>query len=285
MRRQWIRLLAAVLVLLLLAGCGEKVTGPLAELQGRWVDVNSETTLELKGDVLTVDQYGWQEEYQVTVDDSGSIRYLTDAAGTGMMGGMSELQICDDGSLLGYEMILDGDGRTFRFVREEQLAKEHEIRDLSDDLPKQIDSDQIEDFSLSFFNYGGSYGLDDDWPRGSYDWQLTKQEDGSFRMDFHVSGSSYIVMDQSVAVDAAYAAGLARLLRDRGVIEHNGYYMQNNVSRPGIYLYVDYESGEQLRITAKGEAADTCVFDLAALLDYAGQVVVPQEEYESRNGA
>ena len=58
-----------------------------------------------------------------------------------------------------------------------------------------------------------------------------------------------------------------------GLPSLNGYYMKNNVSLPGYSISVDYESDESLLVMAGGNAADECVFDLAALVDYAFLVV------------
>ena len=197
----------------------------------------------------------------------------------GGFGVMSELDVLEDGSLRAFEMILDGEGHTYHFVRPEVLEAEKEIKDLSRDAPKEIASTELASFSLSFRNYGGSYGLDSRWPSGSYDWELKKQEDGSYRMDFRVMGDSYVALDYSGAVSAEYAEGLAKLLTDLGVVGYNGYYMTNSVSKPGYSLYATYSSGEKLSVRASGDAGDTCVFDLPALLDYAAEQDLFRDEY------
>ena len=40
------------------------------------------------------------------------------------------------------------------------------------------------------------------------------------------------------------------------------------MDRPGWYLWVKYASGEKLELSADGDAAKDCVFDLAGLMEY-----------------
>ena len=174
---------------------------------------------------------------------------------------------------------VDAEGHTYHFVRPEALAAEKEIKDLSKDAPKEIASTELTSFSFGFRANYGSYGLDDRWPSGSYSWELEKQEDGSYRMDFRVMGDSYVALDFSDTVSAEYAEGLAKLLTELGIVAHNGYYMTNSVSKPGYSLYANYASGEKLSVRAYGDAGDTCVFDLLALLDYAAQQDLFRDEY------
>ena len=92
-------------------------------------------------------------------------------------------------------------------------------------------------------------------------------------MHFSQGYDSYMGITFDGTVDAAYVEGLADKIRELGLPELNGYQVKNNVSLPGYGLYVTYESGETLMITAGGNGADTCVFDLAALMEYAFLVV------------
>ena len=247
----------------------EKPAETEASFEGEWVDVNGSTTLTIKGDTLTVTFGSWSDEYHFQVNKTS---YATTITGDeGGFGAMSELTVMEDGSLRAYEMVLDAEGHTYHFVRPEALAGEKEIKDLSKDAPKEIASTELTSFSFGFRANHGSYGLDDRWPSGSYSWELKKQEDGSYRMEFRVMGDSYVALDFSDTVSAEYAQGLAKLLTEKGVVGYNGYYMTNNVSKPGYSLYADYASGEKLSVRASGDAGDTCVFDLPALLDYAAQ--------------
>ena len=239
--------------------------------EGQWVDVNGNTTLEFRGDTMTVRWGSWSEEYRFQVKRSGGGTVIRNDGDESSFGIMSELDVLEDGSLRGYEMILDAEGHTYHFVRPEDLAAEMEIKDLSKDAPKEIASTEFESFSLSFKNNGGSYGLDDRWPYGHYSWELEKQEDGGYEMDFRVMGDSYVALSFTGKVSAEYAEGLAKLLTEKGVVAFNGYYKTNSVSKPGYSLYADYASGERLSVRASGDAGDSCVFDLPALLDYAAQ--------------
>ena len=248
-----------------------------ASFEGEWVDVNGSTTLTIKGDTLTVTFGSWSDEYHFQVNKTAYGTSLKSEEGG--FGVMSELDVLEDGSLRAFEMILDAEGHTYHFVRPEALAAEKEIKDLSKDAPKEIASTELTSFSFGFRANHGSYGLDDRWPSGSYSWDLKKQEDGSYRMEFRVMGDSYVALDFSDTVSAEYAEGLAKLLTEKGVVGYNGYYMTNNVSKPGYSLYAVYASGEKLSVRASGDAGDTCVFDLPALLDYAAQQDLFRDEY------
>ena len=243
------------------------------------MDVNGSTTLTIKGDTLTVTFGSWSDEYRFQVKKTEYETTLSPVEPDGGFGVMSELTVMEDGSLRAYEMILDAEGHTYHFVRPEALAAEQEIKDLSKFAPKEIASTELTSFSFGFRANHGSYGLDDRWPSGSYDWELEKQEDGSYRMDFRVMGDSYVALDFSDTVSAEYAEGLAKLLTELGVVGYNGYYMTNNVSKPGYSLYANYASGEKLSVRAYGDAGDTCVFDLPALLDYAAHQDLFRDAY------
>ena len=257
----------------------EKPAATEAPFEGQWVDVNGTTTLEIRGDTMTVTFGSWTDEYRFQVRKTEYETTLSPAEPDGDFGSMSELTVQEDGSLRAYEMVLDAEGHTYHFVRPEALAAEKEIRDLSKDAPKEIASTELTSFSFGFRANHGSYGLDDRWPSGSYDWELEKREDGSYQMDFRVMGDSYVALDYSGAVSAEYAEGLAKLLTDLGVVGFNGYYKTNSVSKPGYSLYATYASGEKLSVRASGDAGDTCVFDLPALLDYAAQQDLFRDEY------
>ena len=245
----------------------EKPAGEEDSYEGLWVDVNGETALEFRGDTLTVRFGSWEEEYRFIVNRTAYGASIKSEEGG--FGVMSELDVLEDGSLRAYDMILDAEGHTYHFVRPEDLAAEKEIRDLSTDAPKEIASTELVSFSLSFRNNGGSYGLGDEWPSGSYSWELERLEDGSYQMKCRVMGDSYVALDYSGEVSAEYARGLAKRLQDLGIPALNGYYMTNNVSKPGYSLYGEYASGEELSVCAGGDAGDACVFDLPALMDYA----------------
>ena len=270
---------------MLLAGCGSKETGGKADggtggsddgLLGKWLDVNGDTVLEVKEKRLKLTSGSWSESYPYTLVTENRITELRGKGPGGEFGILSAIQVMSDGSLSAYEMIMDGDSHHYRFVREEEKAAMLEIQDLSRDLPKEIESREIAEFSLSFKNYGSSYGLEG-WPSGLYFWELEPAEDGDWDLSLRAMGDSYIAMDASTRVDKAFMQGLDQRIRDLGIPEHNGYRQANEVDRPGWSLRVKYASGEKLELSAGGDAANTCVFDLAGLMEY----VRPLAEHSS----
>jgi len=268
---------AVVLLALMLfcLGCASSA-GKAGELEGHWVDVNSKTTLDISGDQFTVTYGKWSETFKFRVRTSDDMTYLVNRdKNLHDFGMMTEIRVRDDGSLEASEIVFDTDPHRYRFVREDMLAKELEIQDLSKDAPKTIQSKEIRQFSLVFRNYGGSYGLPDEWQSGHYSWEI-EQQDGTYKMSFRIMGDSYVAMDFNQEVSEEYVAGLAQLLEDQGVIQYNGYHKKNNVYRPGYYLYVKYASKERLNIQAEGDAAKSCVFDLVPLLEYAAKQPLPK---------
>lgn len=249
------------------------VGGELGAVQGHWVDVNSDVELDISGHELTLDFGGWSETYAFDVVDDDGVTALENADGGYGFGPIYQIEVRDDGTLVAYEMVLDAEGHTYRFVREDALAGEREIRDLSTDLPKTIESRDIEWFSLSVcIGNGRWYGpYSKTWPSGRIYWEITKQDDGGYVMSYQHSGDMYIVASFEGTVEAGYVDGLAALIDELGVSEHNGYHFANNVDLPGYSLHVDYASGEEISIVAEGNAADTCVFDVDALISYAAE--------------
>ena len=292
MKNRWKKASAAcalcLLSLLLLSSCslirslleGEETESPyhtegeidvsqieLKDLAGKWVDINSSTCLEFKGSRMIVTFGEWTETYKVKMEKTDYATIVKAASGD--LGMMGEISVNKDGSLTAYEMILDGPSRQFRFVREDAVAAETAIVDLSKDSPKSIESRDIKSFSLHFENsFAGSYGLDESWSSGYYSWEITKSG-GVYKMNFRISGDSYIILDYSEEVEGEYVKGLADLIVENEIPLLNGYHKKNNVQHSEIYLYVKYESGEKLTVHAEGDAARSCPFDLVPLLDYA----------------
>ncbi len=253
------------------ASAGAEVSDTLDTVQGHWVDVNGDHTLDIDGKKLTLSYGQWSDTYRFKVERRGSFEYLVgkDPDGFGIM---SELEVCADGTLEAYEMVMDGPSYTFKFMREEDVAAALAVQDLSDpDAPKEIASGEIEEFSLSFDLSHLRYDLGDQWPAGFYSWQIEKLDDETFQMSFSVSGDSYMITQFRETVDREYVAGLAALIQEQGIPAWNGYYQTNAVDKPGYYLYVQYASGEYLTVSADGDPGDTCVFALAPLLDYAAK--------------
>ena len=275
MKRMGYVAIVLLALMLLCLGCASSA-GKAGELEGHWVDVNSKTTLDVSGDQFTVTYGKWSETFKFRVRTSDDMTYLVNSdKNLHDFGMMTEIRVRDDGSLEASEIVFDTDPHRYRFVREDMLAKELEIQDLSKDAPKTIESKEIRQFSLVFRNYGGSYGLPDEWQSGHYSWEI-EQQDGTYKMSFRIMGDSYVAMDFNQEVSEEYVAGLAQLLEDQGVIQYNGYHKKNNVHRPGYYLYVKYASKERLNIQAEGDAANSCVFDLVPLLEYAAKQPLPK---------
>ncbi len=250
-----------------LAGCSSKDGAAEKGFQGKWVDVNSDTVLEIKGSRLRISSGSWSESYSFTVAED---TYYTELRGKGYAGDfglLSAIQVLNDGSLSAYEMIMDGASHHYHFVREEDKAALLEIRDVSRDLPKEIESREIRSFSLSFKNTGSSYGLEG-WPAGLYFWEVDPGEDGGWDLSLRAMGDSYIALSAGSRVDEAFMQGLDRRIRDLGIPAHNGYRQENQSDRPGWSLQVKYASGEKLELSAGGDAAETCVFNLAELMEY-----------------
>jgi hypothetical protein len=252
------------------ASAPAKASGTLGAVQGHWVDLNGDHTLDIDGEKLTLSSGEWSDTYQFEVERQGSYEYLVGEAPEGF-GIMSDLRVCDDGTLEAYEMVLDGPSYTYKFMREEDLAAALAAEDRSDpDAPKEIESEEIEYFSLTFDLRYLRYDLGDEWKSGFYSWQIERRDEG-YVMDFSISGDSYMVAQFHQTVDQDYVDGLAALIREQNLAGFNGYYMTNAVNKPGYYLYVEYASGETLTIAADGDPGDTCVFALAPLLDYAAK--------------
>ncbi|MBE5997792.1 MAG: hypothetical protein E7240_10775 [Lachnospiraceae bacterium] len=240
----------------------------LQAVQGTWYDINGDTVLTISNDRMTVTENGHEYTYRFRLAEKYGRYVIQPYESSDHFGVMSDIEI-EDGRLTAYDEVLDGDGHNYKFVSEETLAAEKEIRDYSKDLPKTIDSSEITEFELSFtIGSGRTYGTED-WYDGSYSWTIMKTDDGSYEMDMRGMGSSYVMFQFRGEVSEEYVRGLADLIREEGIAGWNGYYKTNNVSLPPYSLNVTYASGEELRILAGGNAADTCVFDLPKLLDYA----------------
>ena len=272
MKRLWRRVTPfTVLAALMLfgLGCAKNTATPL---QGRWVDVNGDTVLEFKGNRMTMRWGEWKEEYRIKYTKTDYGAYIENDGQYEEFGLLSTLTYyAEDNCITGRENVLDAEGHSFRFVREDQKAKELEIVDLSDEnAAKTIESREITEFSLNFSNDYGSYGLGRQWPTGRYSWEIERRDDGYF-MKFDIMGESYIITRYAEPVTEEYVRGLAEVIEREGIPAQNGYYRKNNTSRHDWWLWVRYASKEKLSLRAEGDAAATCVFSIPNLLDYAAQ--------------
>ena len=262
-------LLGLLLCAAVFSGCKEGTMDlKLQAIQGHWVDVNSEDTLDITGATMRYSSGEWREKYPFLIQVTDYATTLVPPKGKDF-GPLSEIMVRDDGSLTAEEMVLDAEGHHFYFVREEEKAAMLEIRDISEDLPKTIESKDIRRFSLSFSkDTPTQYGLDEYWPCGFYNWTIEKDGD-RWQMEFNVYGESYVILQKSCEVDQTWVEGLADLLQSAGIIQYNGYHYKNEANRHDWYLLVDYTSKEKLTIRAEGDAAAECVFDLPTLLEFA----------------
>ena len=145
--------LVLLLMLLALSGCGsrrekadETTTGqntsdtqsspdtddvPLSldALQGHWVDVNGDTTLDFAGDQMTIRWSSFEDLYTVGVTGTDRYGVVYNAKDRNLMFEMMSELTWRSGVLTAGEMVLDAEGHSFRFVREEalegELARDH----------------------------------------------------------------------------------------------------------------------------------------------------------------
>lgn len=270
-------IIALSIVSAFLSGCGlsgGSVTGALETVQGHWVDVNGDTTLDFKGNKMTVTTPWDKETYKVKITGV-DVKYIENddpknsyESGFGMM---SSISIGSDGVLNAQEMVMDAEGHQFRFVREEDLDKELEIQIKDRDLPKTIESDEIVSFFLNFSNESTVYDIptNEPWYGGYYTYEVEKTDDGDYEMRLHGSGSSYIILDYEGTVSEDYVKGLAELIKEQKLAEYNGWWRTNTEHFHGWSVNIEYASGEKILMEASGRAALECPFSIYAFLKYA----------------
>jgi len=269
----------AALISALLSGCGSSFP---EELEGHWVDVNGNTTLEIADGKVNVSLGNYTEEFEIKLVKDGGTTYLQSGTRGGDFGLMSRLKVSQDYSVLtGYDMIMDEAGHSYRFVHNDDLESEREIVDLSTDMPKTIESREITTLTLDFRNTEIA-NFDMDLEEANYYWEIATDADGVHTSRLSAMGSSYVVMNEFCEVDQEYMEGLAELIVEKGIAEWNGYHKKNNVKRAGYLLYVNYASGEKLVIQAEGDAAADCPFDLKSLVEYAFKPFKEAQETESQ---
>ena len=168
------------------------------------------------------------------------------------------------------EMVLDAEGHSYRFVREDALAGELAIVDDSRDMPKEITSEDLTEFHLTFSLEDTRFDVpaDADWQAGRYSINVEREESGGYLLTYHVSGESYIIKQYHSEVGEEFVKGLAQLIREQGIPEKNGYYLHNSTSVHSWSLFAEYESGEGLMLMAEGDAALECPFSIYRFLEY-----------------
>ena len=248
----------------------DEVPLSLDVLQGHWVDVNGDTTLDFAGDQMTVHWGSYKDRYTVGV--TGTDRYGTvfNAEDRGRMFEMMSELIWRSGVLTAGEMVLDAEGHSYRFVREEALESELAVVDDSRDMPKEITSEDLTEFHLTFSLEDTWFDVpaDADWQAGRYSINVEREESGAYLLTYHVSGESYIIKQYRSEVGEEFVKGLVQLIREQGIPEKNGYYLHNSTSVHSWSLFAEYESGEGLMLMAEGDAALECPFSIYRFLEY-----------------
>lgn len=266
-----------VIMLFTLTGCA-KGADSKGLPEGKWCDINGETTLEFSGGRMYVKWWDGQKDrdkYKVKLrtDGSGS-RYIVNAGRNEYsFGVMSDIEIRDDGTLAAFEEIMDDEGHVYRFVPESRAEEERAVKDLSDDMPGSIDSKEIEYFSLSLRHYKAP-GHDS----GSYSWTVEKSDDGSYESEFDGMGSSYVIISDSRKVDEDFVDGIQRLIEEENLAEHNGMFYSHNRSDTEYSLYVKYESGEKLSLRVGSKALDKWCVDNDRFMEYAMSIIDDEGE-------
>ena len=247
----------------------------LDALQGHWVDVNGDTTLDFAGDQMTIRWSSFEDLYTVGVTGTDRYGVVYNAKDRNLMFEMMSELTWRSGVLTAGEMVLDAEGHSFRFVREEALEGELAIVDDPWDMPKEITSDELAEFHLTFSLEDTRFDVpsDADWPAGRYSINVERGESGAYLLSFDISGESYIIQQYRSEVGEEFVKGLAQLIREQEIPEKNGYYRHNETSVHGWSLSAEYESGEELLLMAEGDAALECPFSIRRFLEYVSGAV------------
>ena len=270
---------ATVFVLIFtLAGCAGGFAGNADLPKGTWCDADGDAILEFKGSNMYVKWWEGQkgrDKYRVTIktNDSGA-KYIVNAGKNEYgFGIMSDIEIRDDGTLSAFEQILDGESHVYRFVPEAQVEEERSVKDLSDDMPKSIESGDIKYFSLSLRHYQAP-GLDS----GSYTWTVEKSDDNRYESEFDGMGPSYVIISDSREVDSDFVEGIQDLIEDEDLASYNGMFYSHNRSDTEYSLYVKYESGEKLSLKVGSKALDKWCVDNDRFMEYALSIISYEDD-------
>ena len=211
----------------------DEVPLSLDALQGHWVDVNGDTTLDFAGDQMTLRWRQYEDLYTVGV--SGTDRY---------------------------GVVYNAKDRNFMFEMMSELTWRSGVLTLaivddSRDMPKEITSEELTEFHLTFSLEDTWFDVpsDADWQTGRYSIDVEREESGAYLLTYHVSGESYIIKQYRAEVGEEFVKGLVQLIREQGIPEKNGYYLHNSTSVHSWSLFAEYESGEGLMLMAEGDAA------------------------------
>ena len=245
-------------------------------VKGRWGDMYGETYLEFDGDTMYVIWGSYKDKYKVKAQKDGSYTEIVNTdekTGTGF-GIMSLLTLRDEGTMTAYEQILDAEGHRYVFVPEEKLEEARAIKDFSEDMPKNIDLNGLEYFSINIHSY-----YQQDRGSGRFSWTVEKQEDGSFTSEIDGMGDSYVILMDTRTVDQSFVDGLIKLIEEEKLLERNGFFKSTRKEDSENSVYATFESGERLSIRVGSEALDLWGIDNDKFFGYALSVI-PKEELE-----
>lgn len=99
---------------------------------------------------MTISWGNYKDRYTVGVTGTDQYGVVFNAKDRNRMFEMMSELTWRSGVLTAGEMVLDAEGHSFRFVREEDLEGELAIVDDSWDMPKEITSKELKEFHLSF---------------------------------------------------------------------------------------------------------------------------------------
>ena len=232
-------------------------------------------SLDFAGDQMTIRWSSFEDLYTVGVTGTDRYGVVYNAKDRNLMFEMMSELTWRSGVLTAGEMVLDAEGHSFRFVREEALEGELAIVDDPWDMPKEITSDELAEFHLTFSLEDTRFDVpsDADWPAGRYSINVERGESGAYLLAFDISGESYIIQQYRSEVGEEFVKGLAQLIREQEIPEKNGYYRHNETSVHGWSLSAEYESGEELLLMAEGDAALECPFSIRRFLEYVSGAV------------
>ena len=244
----------------------------LSDLEGNWSDVNGNTKLNFQNDIMIIDRGSEKITYKVRITDAQTQSVENDDPNNSDFGVMTSMKIGYDGALTAYDTALDAEGHKYRFVRDELLAKEKAVQDLSKNLPKAIFSDEIENFSLDFWLGESRYDIPENevkWEDGMYSFHITRATDKSYTLDFQAYGPSHVIKSFTGPVTDDYMKTLAKIIQELYIPRNNGYNKKNNEDFHPWSLFVEYTTGETLELSASGRPALECPFSIYVLLEYA----------------
>ena len=174
----------------------DEVPLSLDVLQGHWVDVNGDTTLDFDGDQMTVHWGSYEDLYTVGVTGTDQYGTVFNAKDRGFKLEMMSELIWRSGVLTAGEMVLDAEGHSYRFVREDALAGELAIVDDSRDMAKEITSEDLTEFHLTFSLEDTRFDVpaDADWQAGRYSIDVEREESGVYLRTLHLSSTKSSIL-------------------------------------------------------------------------------------------